>query len=203
KTPPATRPRPTAKRRRNCSWRLKGEVLRAKTAGRANPDGHTTALGIGVPFAGDDIRGAKSVLRRRRGQRCLFRSQSDTGLAPLQSPDRAGYLAHLAGPTRGVLHEGDFIGGKHKRFGFQDGLSKARKRRCGKDQRYRKSTPVFDVQPSRLKSIIAHHDEKLRAARKIFLTHSKCTQQGSRGEGRSGIRTKKGRRDAGLSCVDG
>ena len=38
------------------------------------------------------------------------RSQSYTGLAPLQSPDRAGYLAHLAGPARGVLHEGDFVG---------------------------------------------------------------------------------------------
>jgi len=87
-----------------------------------------------VPFVGDDIRGSKSVLRRRRDQRCLFRSQSDTGLAPLQAPDRAGYLAHLAGPAGGILHEGDLIGSKHKRFGFQDGLSKAWKRRCGKDQ---------------------------------------------------------------------
>ena len=43
-------------------------------------------------------------------------------------------LSTLPAPQEEILHEGDFIGSKHERFGFQDGLGKARKRRCGKDQ---------------------------------------------------------------------
>ena len=37
-------------------------------------------------------------------------------------------LSTLPGRTGGVLHEGDLIGSEHQRFGFQDGLGKARQR---------------------------------------------------------------------------
>ena len=97
KTPPETT-RPSAKHRRN----RPAVAARGKTAGRANDCSRHMAL------RRDDIRGGKSVLRRRRGQRCLLR-QSYTGLAPLQSPDRAGYLRTLPAPHE-VLHEGDFVG---------------------------------------------------------------------------------------------
>ena len=51
-------------------------------------------------LAGHRRRGSEPALRRRRRQRSLFRRQRHAGLAPVQSPDRAGDLEHLARPDR-------------------------------------------------------------------------------------------------------
>src|SRR5260370_42268137 len=67
-------------------------------------------------------------LRRRYRPRCLRAGKRHTDFAPVQTPDRAGHLEHPSGGARGVLNEGDLIGGKHQGFGFEDGLGKARKR---------------------------------------------------------------------------
>ncbi len=43
-------------------------------------------------------------------------------------------LSTLPGRTGRILHEGDLIGRKHERFGFQDGLGNARQGKRGKNQ---------------------------------------------------------------------
>ena len=102
--------------------------------GQRRPGGQPTALGIWVPFAGTTSEAENrfyGVAETSDACSAVRVTQALRRCSPLIAPVT---LRTLPAPQDGILHEGDFIGSKHKRFGFQDGLSKARKRRCGKDQ---------------------------------------------------------------------
>ena len=78
-----------------------GVVRRQSVRANDGRGGQPTALRHMGPVHRDDIRGGKSVSHGvADASDACSDSQSDAGLAPLQSPDRAGHLEHLAGRDR-------------------------------------------------------------------------------------------------------